>query len=325
MRRILAPSRPFATKSSGSPPGRPASCGQGLLGLLAMKPAFRAVWPSRRHARVWPASGGSLRRARRARSRRRRDLEVLAASPELLHDRRRRRQHRRPGRRGRRRRRGCGLGREGRRGRGRDQEAHAAADSLHHRHERRCRITSAATRRCPRRARRCSPAPARSASPATSSAASRRFCRREKVLERMSAPTGQASPFPVGAMPTETFDYARKYMYLNGEGIEVLHQPAAHTDGDVDGVLPPLGRRRGRRHPRHDALPGDRRREGRHDQRRDRRAQSAGRPGDSVGADRLARGRHARDSRARPRLRSVRRRRVPRHGHDRSRPRSGSR
>jgi cyclase len=55
----------------------------------------------------------------------------------------------------------------------------------------------------------------------------------QQVLERMSAPTGQVSPFPAGAWPTETFDYARKYMYLNGEGIEVLHQPAAHTDGDV--------------------------------------------------------------------------------------------
>jgi glyoxylase-like metal-dependent hydrolase (beta-lactamase superfamily II) len=55
----------------------------------------------------------------------------------------------------------------------------------------------------------------------------------QQVLERMSAPTGKASPFPVGAWPTETFDFPRKYMYLNGEGIEVLHQPAAHTDGDV--------------------------------------------------------------------------------------------
>jgi cyclase len=55
----------------------------------------------------------------------------------------------------------------------------------------------------------------------------------EKVLSRMSAPTGEASPFPAGAWPTETFDHARKYMFLNGEGIEVLHQPAAHTDGDV--------------------------------------------------------------------------------------------
>src|ERR1043166_6155711 len=55
----------------------------------------------------------------------------------------------------------------------------------------------------------------------------------ERVLERMTAPTGRASPFPVGALPTESFDFPRKYMYLNGEGIEVLHQPAAHTDGDV--------------------------------------------------------------------------------------------
>src|SRR5262245_57618111 len=54
----------------------------------------------------------------------------------------------------------------------------------------------------------------------------------EQVLTRMSAPTGQTSPFPVAAWPTETFDYGRKYMYLNGEGIEVLHQPSAHSDGD---------------------------------------------------------------------------------------------
>jgi glyoxylase-like metal-dependent hydrolase (beta-lactamase superfamily II) len=34
-------------------------------------------------------------------------------------------------------------------------------------------------------------------------------------------------------VPTESFHYARKYLYLNGEAIEVLHQPAAHTDSDV--------------------------------------------------------------------------------------------
>jgi len=55
----------------------------------------------------------------------------------------------------------------------------------------------------------------------------------QKVLERMSAPTGRTSPYPVTAMPTETFDDPRKYMYLNGEGIEVLLQLAAHTDGDA--------------------------------------------------------------------------------------------
>jgi glyoxylase-like metal-dependent hydrolase (beta-lactamase superfamily II) len=39
--------------------------------------------------------------------------------------------------------------------------------------------------------------------------------------------------FPPGAWPTETFDYARKAMYLNGEAIEVLSQPAAHSDSDA--------------------------------------------------------------------------------------------
>jgi glyoxylase-like metal-dependent hydrolase (beta-lactamase superfamily II) len=38
---------------------------------------------------------------------------------------------------------------------------------------------------------------------------------------------------PVGGWPTEVFHYSRKSMYLNGEAIEVLHQPAAHTDSDV--------------------------------------------------------------------------------------------
>jgi glyoxylase-like metal-dependent hydrolase (beta-lactamase superfamily II) len=54
----------------------------------------------------------------------------------------------------------------------------------------------------------------------------------EKVLLRMSAPAGQSSQFPTAAWPTETFYQPRRYMYLNGEGIEVFHQAAAHTDGD---------------------------------------------------------------------------------------------
>ena len=55
----------------------------------------------------------------------------------------------------------------------------------------------------------------------------------EQVLKRISGPSGQPSPFPAAAWPTETFDQPRKYMYLNGEGIEIFHQPAAHTDGDA--------------------------------------------------------------------------------------------
>ena len=49
----------------------------------------------------------------------------------------------------------------------------------------------------------------------------------------MSSTSGSTPAYPAGAWPTETFHYARKYMYLNGEAIEVLHQPAAHTDSDV--------------------------------------------------------------------------------------------
>ncbi len=54
----------------------------------------------------------------------------------------------------------------------------------------------------------------------------------EGVLRRMSAASGSAA-YPAGGWPTETFHYARKSMYLNGEAIEVLHQPAAHTDSDA--------------------------------------------------------------------------------------------
>ena len=39
--------------------------------------------------------------------------------------------------------------------------------------------------------------------------------------------------FPQIAIPNETFHYPRKAMYLNGEPIEVLSQPNAHSDGDA--------------------------------------------------------------------------------------------
>jgi glyoxylase-like metal-dependent hydrolase (beta-lactamase superfamily II) len=54
----------------------------------------------------------------------------------------------------------------------------------------------------------------------------------EGVIARMSAPTGKVAAFPTAAWPTESFSHARSTMFLNGEGIEILHQPAAHSDGD---------------------------------------------------------------------------------------------
>ena len=54
----------------------------------------------------------------------------------------------------------------------------------------------------------------------------------DSVLRRMSAPTGKVSAYPVEAWPTEAFFQQRKYLRMNGEGIEVLHQLAAHSDAD---------------------------------------------------------------------------------------------
>jgi glyoxylase-like metal-dependent hydrolase (beta-lactamase superfamily II) len=54
----------------------------------------------------------------------------------------------------------------------------------------------------------------------------------EQVLGRMSAPTGGASRHPFASWPNSTFFGAKKTLSLNGEGIELLHQPKAHSDGD---------------------------------------------------------------------------------------------
>ena len=55
----------------------------------------------------------------------------------------------------------------------------------------------------------------------------------ENVLTRMSAPTGEQAPVRASLWPTKTFAYRMYSMYLNGDGIQVIHQPAAHTDGDT--------------------------------------------------------------------------------------------
>ena len=55
---------------------------------------------------------------------------------------------------------------------------------------------------------------------------------RENVLDRMSAPSGKQAPFAAAAWPTETFVASQKTMFLNHEGIQIVSQPAAHSDGD---------------------------------------------------------------------------------------------
>jgi len=54
----------------------------------------------------------------------------------------------------------------------------------------------------------------------------------QTVLDRMSAPTGQQSPTPQGAWPTETYTTPERKLFFNGEAVQVVHIPNAHTDGD---------------------------------------------------------------------------------------------
>ncbi|MET0203100.1 MAG: MBL fold metallo-hydrolase [Casimicrobiaceae bacterium] len=51
----------------------------------------------------------------------------------------------------------------------------------------------------------------------------------ENVLVRMSS---QETPPPFEAWPTVTLFMPQKDLFFNGEAVQVLHQPAAHTDGD---------------------------------------------------------------------------------------------
>ena len=53
----------------------------------------------------------------------------------------------------------------------------------------------------------------------------------ENVLNRMSAPTGEVSPRPVAAWPSDTFFSRTKEVYFNGEPAVMYHRPGV-TDGD---------------------------------------------------------------------------------------------
>lgn len=53
----------------------------------------------------------------------------------------------------------------------------------------------------------------------------------ENVLLHLSSDTSPQA-LPSGGWPTSTFFGAKKELFYNGEGIEIIHVPAAHTDGD---------------------------------------------------------------------------------------------
>jgi cyclase len=54
----------------------------------------------------------------------------------------------------------------------------------------------------------------------------------ELVLHRMSGASGSEAPTPAASWPTTTFSSPQKEFFTNGEGLQIVHQPSAHTDGD---------------------------------------------------------------------------------------------
>ena len=55
----------------------------------------------------------------------------------------------------------------------------------------------------------------------------------EQVLHRMSGLKGEPPRMPYGVWPHDTFFTNRKQIYFADEVVEMLHMPAAHTDGDL--------------------------------------------------------------------------------------------
>jgi len=54
----------------------------------------------------------------------------------------------------------------------------------------------------------------------------------ENVLRRVGAPSGQQSEVPSALWPVETY-IGDDFRLFNGEAVHLIHEPAAHTDGDT--------------------------------------------------------------------------------------------
>ena len=57
----------------------------------------------------------------------------------------------------------------------------------------------------------------------------------ENVLTRVSAPTGEKAALPSDGWPTDTFFQASMKLshFFNGDGVQIVHVPSAHSDGDA--------------------------------------------------------------------------------------------
>jgi cyclase len=55
----------------------------------------------------------------------------------------------------------------------------------------------------------------------------------ENILNALVRPLANRPATPFAALPTDTFFQQQKDMYFNGEAVQLIHVPHAHTDGDT--------------------------------------------------------------------------------------------
>jgi cyclase len=53
----------------------------------------------------------------------------------------------------------------------------------------------------------------------------------QSILDRMAA-SGSKDTAPQAAWPTDTYTLPQKNLFVNDEAVQIMHEPAAHTDGD---------------------------------------------------------------------------------------------
>ena len=55
---------------------------------------------------------------------------------------------------------------------------------------------------------------------------------RDRLRARLARPAGNATPAPAMALPMVTYDGPVTF-HMNGENIQLISMPPAHTDGDT--------------------------------------------------------------------------------------------
>jgi glyoxylase-like metal-dependent hydrolase (beta-lactamase superfamily II) len=55
----------------------------------------------------------------------------------------------------------------------------------------------------------------------------------ENTYVRMANPSDGSAAMPTAILPTDSFTASKRTLFVTGEPVELIHQPSAHTDGDL--------------------------------------------------------------------------------------------